>query len=106
MASSEVKKELKLKKYKFYDFCYFFSGLIFSQGELWREQRRFTLRHLRDLGFGKRSMEGLIHDEVSSLLIEVGRMAGPDWAEPVELHDVLGTSGINVLWHVMAGKKS
>jgi hypothetical protein len=30
-------------------------------------------------------------------------MAGPDWEEPVELHDVLGTSGVNILWHVMAG---
>lgn len=48
-------------------------------------------------------MEGLIHEEVNSLIVEVGRMAGPEWAEPVELHDVLGTSGINVLWHVMAG---
>jgi len=48
-------------------------------------------------------MEGLIHEEVNSLIMEVGRMAGPDWEEPVELHDVLGTSGINVLWHVMAG---
>ncbi|XP_065352109.1 methyl farnesoate epoxidase-like [Cloeon dipterum] len=80
-------------------------GLIFSQGELWREQRRFTLRQLRDLGFGKRSMEGLIHEEVNSLILEVGRMAGADWSQSVELNKVLGTSGINVLWHVMAGRR-
>jgi len=61
------------------------------------------LRHLRDLGFGKRSLEGLIHEEINSLVIEVGRMAGADWEEPVELHDVLGTSGVNILWNVMAG---
>jgi methyl farnesoate epoxidase / farnesoate epoxidase len=82
-----------------------FSGLIFSQGDLWQEQRRFTLRHLRDLGFGKRSLEGLIHEEINSLIVNVSRMAGPDWAEPVELYDILGTSGLNVLWHVMAGKE-
>jgi hypothetical protein len=58
---------------------------------------------LRDLGFDKRSLEGLIHEEINSLLIEVGRMAGPDWEELVELHDVLGTSGVNILWNVMAG---
>ncbi|KAF4528267.1 hypothetical protein B566_EDAN014157 [Ephemera danica] len=45
-------------------------GLIFSQGDLWREQRRFTLRHLRDLGFGKHSMQGLIHEE------EIDAMSG------------------------------
>ncbi|XP_059479051.1 methyl farnesoate epoxidase-like [Neocloeon triangulifer] len=80
-------------------------GLIFSQGNLWREQRRFTLRHLRDLGFGKRSMEGLIHEEVNSLIVEVGRMAGTNWEQSVELHNMLGASGINVLWHVMAGRR-
>lgn len=61
------------------------------------------MRHLRDLGFGKRSLEGLIHEEINSLIVNVGRMAGADWAEPVELYDILGTSGLNVLWHVMAG---
>jgi hypothetical protein len=30
-------------------------------------------------------------------------MAGPTWSQPVELHEVLGTSGINVLWHIIAG---
>jgi methyl farnesoate epoxidase/farnesoate epoxidase len=32
------------------------------------EQRRFTLRHLRDLGFGKKSLEGIILDEAEVLI--------------------------------------
>lgn len=29
-------------------------GIFFQDGAVWREQRRFTLRHLRDYGFGRR----------------------------------------------------
>ena len=28
-------------------------GILFSSGDIWKETRRFTLRALRDLGFGK-----------------------------------------------------
>ena len=36
------------------------AGIIFTNGEEWREQRRFALRHLRNFGFGKTSMEEMI----------------------------------------------
>ena len=42
-------------------------GVIFTQGKFWTEQRRFTLRALRDFGFGKASMEDTIMDEVEKL---------------------------------------
>ena len=33
---------------------------MFSQGNEWNEQRKFSWRYLRDFGFGKQHMEDLI----------------------------------------------
>jgi hypothetical protein len=47
------------------------SGLIFTDGPYWLELRRFTLRHLRDFGYGKTNMESLIMHEVDDLIQEM-----------------------------------
>jgi len=43
-----------------------------SSGESWKEMRPFTMRTLRDFGFGRASMEMFIRDEVEIL---TGNMA-------------------------------
>jgi hypothetical protein len=45
-----------------------FTGFFFTDGSFWVEQRRFSLRHLRDLGFGRRSLEVIIIDEAEELI--------------------------------------
>ena len=42
-------------------------GILFADGPTWAEQRRFTLRHLREFGFGKNAMETLILEEARDL---------------------------------------
>ena len=37
-------------------------GVIFSQGSVWAEQRRFTLRTLKDFGFGKSGRRDIFDD--------------------------------------------
>ncbi len=53
---------------KYRVFPKYFPGLVCSQGQDWIEQRKFTMRHLREFGFGKLSMESLIQEEVEELI--------------------------------------
>lgn len=52
-----------------YTIC-FILGVFFTQGLYWRDQRRFTLRHLRDFGFGRRfsELELDIEDELRQMI--------------------------------------
>ncbi len=42
-------------------------GVAFSNGPNWSEQRRYVTSTLKNLGFGKRSMEDSIAEEVEAL---------------------------------------
>lgn len=50
--------------------CVIFAGIFFLTGPPWKEQRRFTLRYLRDFGFGRRfsTFEAEINDELLTLI--------------------------------------
>lgn len=39
-------------------------GVVFGEGKTHQEQRRFMLTTLKDFGFGKSNMDGLINEEV------------------------------------------
>lgn len=49
---------------------YKLKGIFFTDGSYWTEQRRFTLRNLRDFGFGRRYQEFEIEvrDEIKNLV--------------------------------------
>ena len=42
-----------------------------TEGELWKEQRRLTIKHLKDVGVGKSSLEGIILDEIQDLVSDM-----------------------------------
>jgi hypothetical protein len=82
-----------------------FTGLVFVDGDFWQEQRRFTLRHLRELGFGKTSIEDQMMDEISDLISDITEAAKSDPDHVVDFKAIFTVSVFNILWAIIGGKR-
>ncbi|KAI6184603.1 hypothetical protein M3Y97_00614200 [Aphelenchoides bicaudatus] len=58
-------------------------GIIGTSGDLWREQRRFALKTLRDFGLGKNQMQDRILEEIQTMCEKINK----DIAEGADEHD-------------------
>ncbi|XP_035706095.1 farnesoate epoxidase isoform X2 [Folsomia candida] len=76
-------------------------GILFQDGLEWIEQRRFALRHLRDFGFGKKSMEHLVLDEISELVENLKKDAG----RPISTQNRFNIAVLNSLWRIVSGQR-
>ena len=76
-------------------------GIIFNMGQSWQNQRRFCFRALRDLGFGKRSLESIIEMEINELIETFANVKDDD----VKIGADFNVPIINVLWNLMAGER-
>ncbi|XP_039948484.1 probable cytochrome P450 304a1 [Bactrocera tryoni] len=65
-------------------------GIFFREGPVWKEQRRFILRYLRDYGFGRRfgELESIMQEEITDLLDLIRN--GPQYPHEYELSKVGG----------------
>ena len=54
-------------------------GIISTDGQDWVEQRRFALKHLKDFGFGRIGLEGVIQGEVEDLLNYLAKQESKDF---------------------------
>ncbi|XP_047115409.1 probable cytochrome P450 303a1 [Schistocerca piceifrons] len=79
-------------------------GVLLTDEEFWQEQRRFVLRHLREFGFGRRTMAELVEAEAGELVAAMrSRVGTQETGAVVAMHDVFGVYVLNTLWSMLAG---
>ncbi|KAL2095969.1 hypothetical protein ACEWY4_008117 [Coilia grayii] len=76
-------------------------GLIISNGERWRQLRRFTLSTLRDFGMGRKRMEQWIQEESRHLLDSLRETN----ASPVDPTFLLSRAVSNVICALVFGER-
>ena len=92
-------------------------GVLMSVGDIWHQQRRFTLKTLRDFGFGKQGkyiisntlnyimlfsgMEEMIKEEI----VQFKQLLNGVMADPVDFAHRLNLPILNALWHVTVGER-
>ncbi|XP_074657359.1 cytochrome P450 2E1-like [Tubulanus polymorphus] len=78
------------------------AGLLMNDGPVWKEQRRFTLNAMRDLGMGKSSMVPPIQDEASHLIDIFNEQHG----QPFDPKTTIGVTVSNVICCLVFGAKN
>ncbi|XP_052572799.1 cytochrome P450 2J3-like isoform X2 [Peromyscus californicus insignis] len=77
------------------------NGLIMSNGQTWKEQRRFTLMTLKNFGLGKKSLEQRIQEEALHLADAIGEEEG----QPFDPHFKINNAVSNVICSITFGER-
>ncbi|XP_063790606.1 cytochrome P450 2K1-like [Pseudophryne corroboree] len=76
-------------------------GLVFTNGELWKSLRRFTLSTLRDFGMGKKTVQEKIQEELIPLIETIKSHNN----KPFDSHIILNSVVANVICSIIFGKR-
>ncbi|XP_018027005.1 cytochrome P450 2L1-like isoform X3 [Hyalella azteca] len=76
--------------------------VIGSHGSVWTENRRFMLRHLRDLGMGKTALEDSIQQEAEMLVDHLDKTCV---GKPAVMDVFFNCAVVNIIWQMLASKR-
>lgn len=79
--------------------------MLLVDEDFWQEQRRFLLRHLREFGFGRKSMSLLIEDETRELVGYVLQKIQDRDSVVFEMTSFFNVPVLNTLWRMLAGSR-
>nr|XP_045006057.1 cytochrome P450 2J4 isoform X2 [Jaculus jaculus] len=77
------------------------NGLIMSNGQTWKEQRRFTIMTLKNFGLGKKSLEQRLQEEAHHLVEEIGEEKG----QPFDPHFKINNAVSNIICSITFGER-
>jgi hypothetical protein len=75
--------------------------VVSSSGALWKEHRTFTLNALREFGFGKRSLESKVIEEIEVFVQEIQSRNGV----PFNMQDLLHLCISNIMCSINFGQR-
>ena len=78
-------------------------GIAYNDGQSWMEQRKFAMRHLKEFGFGKSSMESLVADEAKELIADMKTKIKAN--NELQMVGQFNLTIINSLWNIITGKR-
>ncbi|XP_069830383.1 uncharacterized protein [Dendropsophus ebraccatus] len=76
-------------------------GLVYTNGEIWKIMRRFTINTLRDFGMGKSTIEEKIADECTYLTKYIASFKG----KPFDNSMILNTAVGNIIVAILLGNR-
>ncbi|XP_060077641.1 cytochrome P450 2C3-like [Ylistrum balloti] len=76
-------------------------GIVSRSGPEWKTHRTFAIGGLRDFGFGKKSLEGKIMEEVEAFLNVLEEKQG----QPLHPESCIQTSVANIICSIIFGKR-
>lgn len=78
-------------------------GVLLTDGDTWKEQRKFLIKHLKEFGFGRRGMGEIAFYEAGHMVKDVRNLMVNNNSAIVQMHNFFSTYILNTLWTMMAG---